>query len=667
MNLLGSDSDSDSDSSSGGKGAKASSTKLTVNKRFAAKYEAEARYKDLQRSKEMMQNGGDESDSEDSETEDEDADRLDGQTDLQIVKTINMIRKKDPKIYDSSTVFFDKEEGSDTEESGNKPKKSKKSTYKDVIREQLLEDGADLNAEDDDRETNYTKSKSLAYDREQESIRKAFLKSAGNESDDDEDRSDDGMLTVKKKDPAQEAAEKKELLKELQKMQKSNEEGDKFLADFISNKKWQEEVNEDESEEEDMEAEEEELDNVDRFESSYNFRFEEEAAQNGGEGSKPGAFHAHPMGEVRGHSRKVESSVRQSDDKRKKAREERKERKEREKRQKVEELKRLKNLKREELRDRLKQVAEAGGIDSAALGEDELDEDWDEAKHEKMMQQQFGDNYYHEEDEEFAARAKDMDEDEVDRIINEVDYGENDYDDDDEEEEYDSDGEPVKPAKKNKNKDKDKDKKVKMGKKELRQVAEGMIDELYELDYEDVVAGLPTRFKYKTVEAESYGLEADEILLADDKELNKVVGLSKLATYHEGAVDREKLSKKRKRFRTTMRERLAREAKEAAKEGKTVKGHKDDKEKEMEEKGEEEPAEKKKRKRRKGKTTEDGRDAGAAEARKKSAKKAEKGEKKEEVKEKKEKKKRKASREGNDKARKTSKAKKKVDRLSLYA
>ena len=103
-----------------------------------------------------------------------------------------------------------------------------------------------------------------------------------------------------------------------------------------------------------------------------------------------------------------------------------------------------------------------------------------------------------------------------------------------------------------------------MSKKELRRVAEGMIDELYELDYEDMVAGMPTRFKYKTVEPESYGLETDEILLADDKELNTVVGLSKLATYHTGAVNPEKLGKKRKRFRTAMRERLSREADEAA-------------------------------------------------------------------------------------------------------
>ncbi len=694
LNLLDSDSESESGDNRGDNGQKAKGTKLSINKKFAAKYEAEARYKELQRSKELMQMQGGESESEDSETEDEDADRLDSQTDLQIVKTINMIRKKDPKIYDSSTVFFQKDEGSESEEDAMKAKESKKSTYKDVIREQLLEDGADLNAEDDSRETTYASSKSLAYDREQENIRKAFLRSAGDgKSDDDDDSSsDDGMLVVKKKDPEQEMAEKKELMQELEKMQTGNEEGDKFLADFIGNRKWQEgedsdnedgdadededgDKNEDDKESEDVDREEEELDAVDRFESSYNFRFEEEAARAEDGIRQPGAFHSHQVGEVRGHSRQVESSVRRSDDKRKKAREERKERKEREKRQKVEELKRLKNLKRDELRERLKKVAEAGGVNSAALGEEELDEDWDETKHEQMMQRQFGDEYYDEEDMDFSERLQELDEDEVDRFINEVDYGENDDEESGGDDEEDREGKTAKASRRGKKGRVGKD--AVMSKKELRRVAEGMMNELYELDYEDVVAGMPTRFKYKTVEPESYGLESDEILLADDKELNKVVGLSKLATYHTAAVDSEKLSKKRKRFRTAMRERLAREAEEAAKEGMTVKGHKGSGETVEEEDAEEQGAEgglgKKKRKRRKGKTTEDGRDADAAEAREKSAEKTEKAAKKEkaemnkEGEEEKKRKKKKRGKEGEEGIRKTSKAKKKVDRLSLYA
>ena len=83
---------------------------------------------------------------------------------------------------------------------------------------------------------------------------------------------------------------------------------------------------------------------------------------------------------------------------------------------------------------------------------------------------------------------------------------------------------------------------------------------------------MPTRFKYRQVEPENYGLGTGEILLAEDSELNKVVGLSKLAAYNTTSVDPEKLSKKRKRLRSTMKDRLAAEAAEAAKVGKTMGG-----------------------------------------------------------------------------------------------
>ena len=81
-------------------------------------------------------------------------------------------------------------------------------------------------------------------------------------------------------------------------------------------------------------------------------------------------------------------------------------------------------------------------------------------------------------------------------------------------------------------------------------------EELYELDYEDLVAGIPTRFKYKQVNPEGFGLSAEDILLADDDDLNKYVSLKKIATYREALdVNAGKLDKKRKRLRVLLRER----------------------------------------------------------------------------------------------------------------
>ena len=70
---------------------------------------------------------------------------------------------------------------------------------------------------------------------------------------------------------------------------------------------------------------------------------------------------------------------------------------------------------------------------------------------------------------------------------------------------------------------------LKRWKKELQQ----KMDEFYSLDYEDFVDGLPTRFQYKEVAPSNYGLTTREILTLDDKDLNQIVSLKKLAPYRE--------------------------------------------------------------------------------------------------------------------------------------
>lgn len=57
-----------------------------------------------------------------------------------------------------------------------------------------------------------------------------------------------------------------------------------------------------------------------------------------------------------------------------------------------------------------------------------------------------------------------------------------------------------------------------------------LMDEYYSLDFEDVIGGdIATRYKYIQTEPEDFGMTAEEILLADDTELNKVISVKSLA------------------------------------------------------------------------------------------------------------------------------------------
>jgi protein KRI1 len=64
-----------------------------------------------------------------------------------------------------------------------------------------------------------------------------------------------------------------------------------------------------------------------------------------------------------------------------------------------------------------------------------------------------------------------------------------------------------------------------------RKLKAKMLDELYKLDYEDMIGDMPTRFKYRQVEANSYGLSTEEILFAKDTTLKQFVSLKKMAPY----------------------------------------------------------------------------------------------------------------------------------------
>lgn len=69
--------------------------------------------------------------------------------------------------------------------------------------------------------------------------------------------------------------------------------------------------------------------------------------------------------------------------------------------------------------------------------------------------------------------------------------------------------------------------------KKKRKEVEDLYDELYKLDYEDMIGDQQFRFPYKEVPARDYGLTTEEILAADDKELRSYISIKRMTPYQE--------------------------------------------------------------------------------------------------------------------------------------
>ncbi|KAJ7273015.1 KRI1-like family C-terminal-domain-containing protein [Mycena rebaudengoi] len=285
--------------------------------------------------------------------------------------------------------------------------------------------------------------------------------------------------------------------------------------------------------EDDSEEEEVFDDIVDRFESSYNFRFEEN------EGA-----------EIKSYPRNLPSLVRRELTTRKDARERRKQRKEEELAKRKEEVRRLKGLKVKEIRVRLEKAGvTTGGAESLEeLGID-LDAPWDPEAHDRQMAGLYalqGDG----EDEGELGDEDDFADGEKPVWADDVDIGDIDVDIDDVPVASTSKAEKKKKKKKKKDTDEENagvdidvmdadvipaagdDDEEWDGTEEMRKrKLDEWMNEVYALDFNDLVGDIPTRFHYTSVAPENFALTPAEILLATDQELNEYMSVKKYAPY----------------------------------------------------------------------------------------------------------------------------------------
>ncbi|XP_072347118.1 protein KRI1 homolog isoform X2 [Scyliorhinus torazame] len=550
---------------------------LTINRRFAASYDRYRQKEELQRLKDRYGDGADDEETSSSESDDENEAETDPKLDADFYRTLSLLKKKDPKIYQKDAQFYTVEESnkeSDEGRAANKRKKEKPMYLKDYERKVILEKEGKYEDEESDEEESRVKierAASPSYVEEQKQLRENFRKFVANS---DEDSDDGGFLKPRVKSKEEKEKEEESYinwlkgqndLQEKEKLQDMGylrdywndpqlEEGEKFLRDYILNKRYLDEEEEgiptyDEIVQDEVDDSEDDgeqfLRKQEDFERKYNFRFEEPDAEL-----------------IKSYPRTVTTSVRAKDDRRKRKREGIKERKKKEKEKKQEDIKQLKKLKRMEIINKLNRLKEITGNETVGFNEQHLEEDFDPAKHDQLMQQFFNDDYYGVGDEQkpqFENEANFNDEWNWDTWTGKEDddtegegkeqWQPQSYDphcDDPDfimDADYDPDQQPISSKKKKKQ-----DAPL-MGKKRRKskfaeaiskskptfdpkdKTFEQYLDEYYQLDYEDIIDDLPCRFKYRQVLPNDFGLRADEILAADDKELNAWCSLKKTCQF----------------------------------------------------------------------------------------------------------------------------------------
>jgi protein KRI1 len=456
---------------------------------------------------------------------------------------LSKLASKHPDIYDKEKHFFPEEIEVEKEETNNE----KRLTYKEMERQAILDrvaKGDDAGSDLDDEEELAKleeRTKALSYAEEQALAKKEMLAAAwgsGSDSEDDDapgESVDDAGLIKKVPTKDQSAAIDSEYQSFLKKHDKSgqdpsktkpaaskqrsgsvlpflssNDESDRYLSDFVLNKRWMGaptpgQPRDGLSMDVDDESDTKELERQDDFETAYNFRYED------------------PNGATLVTHARSQESARVEKNKRAEKRARKRERQRLAKQAAEEEKIEEKKKRKAEILQRVQELASASGITEGIKKLVKDDDEWDPEAHDAAMESAFGDDYYAQEEKDKPTIPAEADIEDVEAWLAKV--------------------------KKSGEKKQEKASSSKKGEEPEQDVEaiEKALEDYYNLDFEDDVAGERTRFRYMQVAPQNYGLSNEELLNMSDSELDQLIPMKKLATYREdgGSIKRQKLKYKK--------------------------------------------------------------------------------------------------------------------------
>ncbi|ETN65794.1 CDNA sequence [Anopheles darlingi] len=547
-----------------------------TNKNYAKHYD-EFRKKEILGQLKNLDPGSGSSDSSDDETTDEEI--VDADFDKEFFRTLAFLKRKDPNKYTEQPTFFQDVKPVEEVALTKRNRKEKPMTLKDYERKVMLEKGGVFEDEEDPdvERTQRPESPSLVEQQKRikEEIKQALNKVASSEDESDQEGSDDGPAArgggllkerVRSKaetekeqadyrrwladqaadeEPPNEEVKALQPLKHFWTSEKLSKE-DAFLKDYILNKRFVQ--GGDIPSYDDIVAtseDEEELEKQEEYERKYNFRFEEPDPEY-----------------IKRYPRTVEDTVRVERNKRQEQRQALKERKQKEKEQQRRELEELKAVKLREIKERIQRLKEIAATEKLAMDEADLESDFDPEEHDRRMREMFNDEYYGVDEGDQKPEFPELDEelgienyDRDDALVRNGDGDEDEEqegphceDDDfvmdcDYEEQASAAKESGKEAlqqellestrsRKKKGRRQSKFREVLKAEKPLfdpedEKTFGEYIDEYYKLDYEDMIGGMPCRFRYVETTPNDFGLSVEEILMANTRELNHWASVKK--------------------------------------------------------------------------------------------------------------------------------------------